>query len=478
MTRRRLAWAVGLPVVAGALDLTVMSAVLPVVIEDLALSVPHGVRQASWLVTGYLLAYAVGMLIGGPLGDRWGDRRVLIGAALVFVAGSVAVAGGSDALARLLRTTAYRWGEIRLPAESSVLWALVAGRVVQALGAGAVVPAGMSIGWRRFRSPSWLGLVAALDLVGWTFGHLYGGLIVRWWSWPLAFWLNVPLVGVALLLLARIDDDPSARHPVPVARLAVGATGLVGAVAGLGGVEAGTGIVHPWLLMGGVALIVGAGWNGALGPARPVALLANLLLGTAVFFVLASVPLFVAVLIEADGRRAAWLAGWLLTAFTVPMAATAWVAGRRRRPRWLLAVAGGGAVVGFVMTTGWTPSALALLPALGVLGMSLGWWFAPLAEAWLAEVPVAVAGRTSAAVLLARLAGMAVGSSLLVGVVLEAMEQTISGDPDRLVSETLAVFDRAAWLGVAVAVGLALVGTVAVRTGSSRFDDASLDRLP
>ncbi len=63
---------VSLPIFIGALDLTVVSAVLPHVIYDLEIPVQTGLDEAAWLVSGYLLAYSVAMTFMGRLSDLVG----------------------------------------------------------------------------------------------------------------------------------------------------------------------------------------------------------------------------------------------------------------------------------------------------------------------------------------------------------------------------------------------------------------------
>ena len=110
-----------LPVFIGALDLTVISAVLPQVMYDLEIPLQSGLDDASWLVTGYLLAYTVTMSFMGRVSDLYGRRRVYLLCLALFAAGSAGVA--------LAET---------LP------W-LIVGRVVQAIGGGAMVPVSMAL---------------------------------------------------------------------------------------------------------------------------------------------------------------------------------------------------------------------------------------------------------------------------------------------------------------------------------------------
>jgi len=79
-----------LPVFIGALDLTVISAVLPQVMYDLEIPLQTDLDQASWLVTGYLLAYSVTMSFMGRVSDLYGRRRVYLICLSVFTVGHAA----------------------------------------------------------------------------------------------------------------------------------------------------------------------------------------------------------------------------------------------------------------------------------------------------------------------------------------------------------------------------------------------------
>ena len=87
---------------------------LPAIVIDLADWTR--LREASWIVNGYLLAYVVTMPLAGRLADKWGARRLFLGGLVVFIAGSV------------------------LAGRAQTLEELVAGRVIQAIGGGVLVP--------------------------------------------------------------------------------------------------------------------------------------------------------------------------------------------------------------------------------------------------------------------------------------------------------------------------------------------------
>jgi MFS family permease len=89
---------VSLPVFIGALDLTIISAVLPDVIVSLDLPVKEYLDQASWAVNGYLLAYAISMTFTGRLSDLVGRRAIYIACLVIFMIGSYLVTTYDSAL--------------------------------------------------------------------------------------------------------------------------------------------------------------------------------------------------------------------------------------------------------------------------------------------------------------------------------------------------------------------------------------------
>src|SRR5690349_17969592 len=76
----------------GAVDLTVVTAVLPKIMADLQVSIDTELSRATWVISGYLLAYTVGMSFMGRLSDLYGRRAIYLLCLGMFVAGSAAVA--------------------------------------------------------------------------------------------------------------------------------------------------------------------------------------------------------------------------------------------------------------------------------------------------------------------------------------------------------------------------------------------------
>src|SRR5512135_2283091 len=174
----------------GAMDLTVASAFLPQVVVDFELNTQQ-FALAGWVVTMYLAAYAVSMTFAGRLSDLYGRRAAYLVCLGIFVGGSLLVA--------LTRTAGL--------APSSTLEWLVVSRVIQALGAGAMVPVSMALVGDLYppeRRASPLGFIAAVDTAGWVVGHLYGGIMIRLFTdWRIIFWINIPIGLLAFTLCYR-----------------------------------------------------------------------------------------------------------------------------------------------------------------------------------------------------------------------------------------------------------------------------------
>jgi MFS family permease len=150
---------------------------------------------ASWLVSGFYLAAAVGQPVTGRLADLFGPRRV-------FCAG-LALGGVTSVLAPL--APSFGW--------------LVTARVVQAVGTSAAFPAGLALIRRsdtRARAPA--GALAALSVasnVSAALGPALGGLLVSSGSWRAIFLVNVPITLAGLLLATRWLPADRARSATP-----------------------------------------------------------------------------------------------------------------------------------------------------------------------------------------------------------------------------------------------------------------------
>ena len=223
--QRRGSWplaacAIGVAAFLTTIDNTIVNVALPSVQRDLRMSLP----QLQWVVTGYLLTFAVLMLPGGRLADRYGTRRVLLAGLAVFTAAS-ALAGTAPGAAVLL-----------------------AARAVQGVGAALVLPAGLALvaaaPTARQRDAGAAVWMAALATALAT-GPVVGGWLTQHLGWHWIFLVNIP-VGLAGLLFGWLGVPGSAPGPAGPLRLA----GLLRVRAFAGGVAA--------------SVLWGAGVNGVL----------------------------------------------------------------------------------------------------------------------------------------------------------------------------------------------------------------------
>jgi MFS family permease len=415
----------------GALDLTVVTAILPRVLVDLDVSIDTDLGRASWAITGYLLAYTIGMLLAGRLSDLYGRARCYLAGLLLFLAGS--------ALAALAPT----------------LDLLIVGRMVQAIGAGGLVPIAMALAGdllpEQARAQA-IGVIAAVDTAGWMVGHLYGGALMRLFDdWRLIFWLNIPLGAVALAITMRgLRVIPAAR---PEGRFDWrGALLVSGALAALqiglgGGAELGAADFYGErggaplytlpLILGALALLglfVRVERRVAdplidldlLGDQSAIATsVLNLLIGFALAIALAAVPLLIntrvglARMADPDALRdGAWDSGLLLSALTLTMALTAWPGGRlagRVGPHTPAIFGMVLALAGFLTCATWRAQTgyLEMSYGLALAGAGLGLALAPAVDVLIGVFGVARRGVGAALAMVLRLIGMTLGVSTL-----------------------------------------------------------------
>ena len=191
------------------LDNLVVSTALPVIRTDLDASL----EELEWTVNAYTLTFAVLLLTGAALGDRFGRRRVFAAGLTLFTAASAAAALAPS------------------------MDALIAARAIQGIGGAIVTPLTLTILSDAFPKEkrglalgAWSG-IAGLAVAS---GPLVGGAVVDGISWQWIFWLNVP-IGILLVPLAlrflRETYGPDRGLDLP--GLALVSVGLLGLVWGL-----------------------------------------------------------------------------------------------------------------------------------------------------------------------------------------------------------------------------------------------------
>jgi EmrB/QacA subfamily drug resistance transporter len=411
-------------------DLTVVSTMLRQIVFDLEIPLPEGLDQAAWIVNVYLIAYVVVMPFVGRLSDMIGRRAVYVSALALFLIGSI-------------------W----VPLAGSFNSFLV-GRVLTAVGGGAMVPVAMAVVgdvYRQEKRASALGTLGAIDTAGWVWGPLYGALLIRFLSWQWQFYLNVPLalIGIAAAWWA-LADLPRPAHKermdwwgvvtLSIALLALNLgllnSGDVGSAGGFASLNAHPPApTWPYFLAAALsfALFLFIETRRKHSPAHPLiplslfrrrnfstAVAINFLTGSVLIIAMVNVPLIINVL-AVDVEEAALISGGLLSGMTLAMALLAYAGGRLTerwsyRPvtlvgLWLCALA-------FNWMGNWQATAVGdhtpytqMAWQLVVLGMGFGLVIAPVGTAVINAAPDDQRGIASSLVIVMRLIGMSVGLS-------------------------------------------------------------------
>ena len=448
-----------LPVFIGALDLTVVSAVLPDVIRTLTIEIQK-FDVAGWVVTGYFVSYAISMTFMGKVSDLAGRRAVYLLCLAIFFVGSWLVAvspGWPTSVALRVMAVVHDHSSSGFAS----LYALIAGRVVQAFGAGAMVPVSMALVADLFppeKRAFPLGVVGAVDTAGWVLGHLYGGIMVQFMSWPYLFWINLPIV--FLIFWATwwgLAGLPRGTVSGGIDWIGVSLLGAALVLLNLGlgspeirGDDAPVDPAHTvfWVAGAAAAFAVFLVWQRrARDPILDLRIFSsrnvsaasavNLLVGFCIMVALVSVPIFINVAGGADTTKAALVTGYLLCAFTIPMALASipggWLSDRvGYRASVVVGLVVG--IAGFVMMSRWkadmaaqavaffeqlrrgpssSDAAGTLFMALGLAlaGIGIGLTIAPVGTAVINGVGERDRGMAASLVIILRLVGMSVSMS-------------------------------------------------------------------
>ena len=192
-------WLAAIIMIVGALmdmiDVTIVNVALPTIRRDLHASA----TQLEWVVSGYMLAFAAGLIVAGNLGDRLGRKRIfLLGVGFFGLASLCAGLSASGA-------------------------ELIAARVVQGAAAAAMTPqvlatfrAIFAAGERGKAFGIYGAMLGFASAVGLVLGGVLTDANLFGWSWRSVFFINVPVAVCALIAGARVipeTRDPAARRP-------------------------------------------------------------------------------------------------------------------------------------------------------------------------------------------------------------------------------------------------------------------------
>jgi EmrB/QacA subfamily drug resistance transporter len=248
--------AVLLGMLLAALDQTIVATALPTVVADLG-----GAGHQSWVVTSYLLASTIVTAIAGKLGDLFGRKAVFQASVVFFLVGSV------------------------LCGLSGSMTMLVASRALQGIGGGAIMVTAMAVIGEviplrdRGRYQGALGAVFGVTTV---IGPLLGGFFTDHLTWRWAFWINIP-VAIVVLLVAGAAIPSLAKSTRPVIDYAgilfvgLGASGLTLATSWGGGEYAWGSPVIIGLFVASAAALAMFVWaeSRAAEPILPIRLFAS-----------------------------------------------------------------------------------------------------------------------------------------------------------------------------------------------------------
>ena len=184
LTPERVRLLLTIPTLAGSLDLTMITAFIAQVIFDLQVSTAEGAN----IIVVYLIAYTLGLFIGGRLSDFLGRRAAFGTAMLCYAAGSALI------------LTAPLLSSLRISEYALIL----IGRAITGLGAGAVPAIAIATMCDLFPNPlRSIGIIGAVDVIGVLLGGLYGALVVQWLPWRALFALSLIIALGALMATFR-----------------------------------------------------------------------------------------------------------------------------------------------------------------------------------------------------------------------------------------------------------------------------------
>jgi MFS family permease len=446
---------VGAGAFLSGLELMITAVALPAIVVDLADWTQ--LRAASWIINGYLLVSIVVMPIAGQLADRFGVRRVFLWALVIFVAGS-ALAGRATSLGDL-----------------------IASRLLQAAGGGALVPVATAAAPHLFDGPARpraLGAVGALTFLGMAAGPFAGAWILQAIHpaaaleslgvtgplhaalaspWRYVFYLNVP-IGVALLALGWAATSgwatPRRSHRIDLAGAAATSIGLAALLLAitLAGSEtipwlpvdptvfaAGLGVVA--LAAFAVAIVAGrrrdepfidTGWFRA--PSFSSAVLVSLLTGYGFATAIIGGAVFVDRVLY-GGPDLQRIALGALAAATAAGALASGLVLRTIGLRLTTLIGLGAGVIALVRMAAWTPSTSIGEAAawLALFGAGFGLTVTPRSTAAVEALGERAFGIASAAVTVARMLGMALGLAALTAfgsTVIDQLWASIRATPD------------------------------------------------
>ncbi|MDX3434361.1 DHA2 family efflux MFS transporter permease subunit [Streptomyces sp. ME01-18a] len=237
-------WAVGALVLASMVvgfDVTILSLALPAMADDMGANN----AELQWFVSSYTLVFAAGMIPAGMFGDRFGRKKVLLAALVIF---------GVSSLACTYATSAG---------------AFIGARALLGLGAALIMPTTLALLPVMFSDeerPKAIGAVAGAAMLAYPLGPILGGYLLNHFWWGSVFLINVPVVILAFLAVSAWLPESKAREAksFDVGGLVFSSVGLAALTYGViqGGEKGWTDVTTLGPCIGGLlALVVFVFWE-------------------------------------------------------------------------------------------------------------------------------------------------------------------------------------------------------------------------
>ncbi|RKH37752.1 MDR family MFS transporter [Corallococcus sicarius] len=408
--------ALALSLFVAALELTVVSTAMPTVVSDLG-----GIQSYAWVFTAYMLSSTITVPIYGKLADLYGRKPIILFGSALFLGSSIACG------------------------LSTSMNMLIAFRVLQGLGAGAMQPIALTIIGDIYtleQRAKVQGAFSAVWGIAGLAGPLTGGLIVKYLTWHWVFFINIPIGIASMVLLVVFFHEQMERKARVQLDFAGAALLCAGVVALLFGVQ-GTG--RTLLALPLAAVLLTAFVFAELRAAEPIipmslfkiptiaiSSLAGALFTAAQFGATTYVPLYVQGVLGGS----ATMAGAMLTPMIVAWPLASVIGGRlmlRIGFRPLIIGGLGLATLGTVlMALMLKPGASLLVPriAMGVFGVGLGF----SAMATMVAVQTSVGWELRGVVTAGSMFFRTIGGSLGVGAMGGVMVAQLMNDPSIPVS--------------------------------------------
>jgi EmrB/QacA subfamily drug resistance transporter len=391
----------------GALEATVVSTAMPTVISEL-----EGLGIYSWVFSGYILTSTISGPVWGRLSDLFGRRLFYLLGVAFFLVGSI-LSGLAQSMTQLILF-----------------------RAIQGIGAGALLPLGMTIVGEIYsmeKRARMQGIFSGVWGLASIVGPLVGGFITDHWHWRWVFWINIPFGLAAMVVIALYLIEPKdPRRPISldyagIALLTGSITALLLGLMHAGDRPENWAAPETWALFGAFTLLLALFVRIETRASHPIVPLSlfrdrifsvssanGFFVGMAMFGSLSFIPLFVQAVIGTTATEA----GTVLTPFMLSWVVAATLAGRimlKTGYRWIAILGVGCLVLGFGLLAWLTVSStrLDVMRDLVFAGIGMGFCLVTLTIAVQSAVPRDQLGIATSATVFFRSIGGAVGVAVM-----------------------------------------------------------------